>query len=268
MRTSFHRLTEFGLLEPSDLAVVSKWTARKRQLPRNREIRRAGAEVKCVYFLLDGWVMSSVLLRSGRRQIVKVHLPGDMLGFPSLALETAGETLETITDATFCPIETGDLGDLFRHHPALATGLFLSSQKERVALMQELSWVGATSAIERLSAFLLDLHDRLAAAGLVEDQAFHLPLTQEQIGDVLGLTSVHVNRTLRVVVSKGLIERRGRQLKVLDPGGLRQLAQNIAPTYAGKEGYLRLMRPDGVVRATGQSCSEASSNPSDLSIGG
>jgi len=142
------------------------------------------------------------MLRDGRRQIVKVHLPGDMLGFPSLSLVHAGETLEALTDAVICPIPNAVIGKLLMDNPRLATGLFLSTQKERVALMQKLSWLGATSALERMVAFLLDLYDRAKSSGLAKENRFEVPLTQQQLGELLGLT---VKRR-----SKGTPDRRRR----------------------------------------------------------
>jgi CRP/FNR family transcriptional regulator, anaerobic regulatory protein len=246
LQPPFHRLDEFVPLTPGDVKLAEEWSRNTRRIARNETIRREGEPVAGVFFLLEGWVGSSVMLRDGRRQMAKIHLPGDMLGFPSLALAVAGETLEAITDVTLCPISTGALGRMFQESVRLTAGIFLSTQRERVALMQELSWIGSTSAFGRLAAFLVDLHDRLSAAGMVEEGAFPFPLTQQHIGELLGLTSVHVNRMLRRLDATGYIERGKKQLRVIDLDGLRSLAPNLAPRLAGREGWERL----GLARPT------------------
>jgi CRP/FNR family transcriptional regulator len=242
MQPPFHRLAEFASLPPRDLEIVKDWSANQKIALRGTTIRREGEPVTGVFFLMAGWVSSSIMLRDGRRQIVKVHLPGDMLGLPSLALSVAGETLEAITDATICFIPSSSLGRIFEQSARLTAGLFLSTQKERIALMQQLSWVGTTSAQERMSAFLLDLHSRLDAAGLVTDRKFDFPLTQQFIGELLGLTSVHVNRTLRRLDATGLIVRERNQILIVDIEGLHSLTPHSPPKYAGETGWQRLYK--------------------------
>lgn len=243
MQPPYHRLEEFVPLTPNEKEVVRGWATSRRRVARNQPIRREGDPVAGVFFLMDGWVGSSILLHGGRRQIAKIHLPGDMLGFPSLALSTAGETLEAITDVLVCSIPNTALGKMFEQNPRLATALFLSTQKERVALMQELCWVGSTSALGRLAAFLLDLHDRLKAAGMTTDGSFPFPLTQQHIGDLLGLTAVHVNRTLRRLDDTGFVERSRGQVRIRNRDGLRDLAPNHTPEFTGHEAWQRLGSP-------------------------
>ncbi len=243
MLPPYHRLEEFVPLTPEEIRIAEGWTSSKRSVKRHHIIRREGDQVAGVFFLLKGWVGSSVMLRDGRRQIVKVHLPGDMLGFPSLSLVHAGETLEALTDAIICPIPNAAIGKLLMENPRLATGLFLSTQKERVALMQKLSWLGATSALERMVAFLLDLYDRANLSGLAKENRFEVPLTQQQLGELLGLTAVHVNRTLKRLDSSGLLERRKAVVRLIDVEGLQKMTANIPPRFAHHDAWVRLGSP-------------------------
>lgn len=240
MQPPFHRLEEFVELNAEDLEFVKAWGTTCRRIERNRAIRREGDPVEGVFFLMSGWVGSSIMLRGGKRQIVKIHLQGDMLGFPSLSLAAAGETLEALTQVDICPIPNRALANLIEKRPRIATGLLLSSQKERVALMHKISWIGSASATERLTAFLLDLYDRLEAADLVDDHGFEHPLTQQHIGDLLGLTAVHVNRTLKELEVLGYIIRDKRRIRFTDLKALRMVAPNFPPKYAGRDAWLRL----------------------------
>ncbi|HUD93361.1 cyclic nucleotide-binding domain-containing protein [Sphingobium sp.] len=107
-----------------DVEIAQNLAVSKRKVARGRVIRREGDEVSGVFFLMEGWVGSSIMLRNGRRQIVKLHLPGDMLGFPSLALLASGESLEALTDTIVSFIPNTSLGRMFTESPRLAIGLF------------------------------------------------------------------------------------------------------------------------------------------------
>ena len=92
---------------------------------------------------------------------------------------------------------------------------------ERVALADRLASIGRTSARARVGALICELFARMRRLGLVEGDAIQLPLTQEEIGDATGLTAVHVNRMMRVLVEDGIIERNaGGQIRLLDEGRL------------------------------------------------
>ena len=117
MQPPFHRFEEFISLPPADINLVRGWAANPRRIARHQPIRREGDPVNGVFFLLAGWAASSVILRDGQRQVIKVHVPGDMLGFPSLVLSSAGETLEAITDASVCPISNAAIGRVIEQHP-------------------------------------------------------------------------------------------------------------------------------------------------------
>jgi CRP/FNR family transcriptional regulator, anaerobic regulatory protein len=240
MQPPFHRLEEYARLSPFELGLAEGWDGSCQFFPKRTVIRREGDPIDGVFFLKDGWVTSSLLMRSGQKQIVKVHLPGDMLGFPSLALETAGETLEALSEVTLCHISNHDLSQLFEAAPGLSLGIFLSTQKERIALMRQLSWIGGSSSAERMAAFLLDLHDRLALSGKVASGTFPMLLTQEQVGELLGITSIHVNRTIKDLCRSGMIEQGSRSITIKSFERLRALSPDEPPTYAGEPRWRRL----------------------------
>jgi len=164
------------------------------------------------------------MLRNGARLIQKVHLPGDMLGMPSMVLTRAADTLTAITEAGIAFVPFQRLSEIYARLPRLATLFFYAAQVERLALMDALVAIGRTSAKEQLARLYLDLHARLSALGAVENDAFDLPLTQEVIADLTGLTAVHVNRKMRELREEGLIAREGGRVRLLDLAALRALA--------------------------------------------
>jgi len=88
--------------------------------------------------------------------------------------------------------------------------------------MDTLVSVGRLTAMQRLCRLFLDLYDRLAVCGQVSDNVLPMLMTQEEVGDCLGLTAVHVNRTLKKLEKQGLIARQGQDL-ILDPASLRSI---------------------------------------------
>ncbi|RYF22518.1 MAG: Crp/Fnr family transcriptional regulator [Oxalobacteraceae bacterium] len=187
-------------------------------------IRSEGDSVSGFYLLTRGWVSSSVVLHSGARLIQKMHLPGDMLGTPSMVLSRAADTLTAITEVgvAFVPFER--LGRVCARLPRLGALLTFATQVERLALIDVLAVTGRASAKEQLARLLLDLHARLAPIGAVEDDAFDFPLTQEVIGDLTGLSAVHVNRKMRELREDWVIAREGRKVRILDLPALRALS--------------------------------------------
>jgi CRP/FNR family transcriptional regulator, anaerobic regulatory protein len=191
---------------------------------RGETFQREGDAVSGFHLHLKGWVASSIILRSGNRLIQKVHLPGDMLGTPTMVLSKAADTLTAITESVTALVPYERIGRLYETAPRLAALFMVAVQMERLALMDMLAITGNASAREQLARLLVDLHTRLTPIGMVEDDAFDLPLTQEVIGDLLGLTGVHVHRTVRAMEDEGLIARRGHRVRLLDVDRLRQLS--------------------------------------------
>ncbi|WP_231567924.1 Crp/Fnr family transcriptional regulator [Sphingobium herbicidovorans] len=225
-------MTEFRSPSPAELAILASLAGPVQSVARHRTIRREGDRPQSVYMLVEGWVLSSITLADGSRQILKVHLPGDILGAPSIALDRAAETLTALTPTRLRTIGLSALGGLFTRAPHLAALLFLSAQQERVILMDRLCSIGRTSAECRLAAFLVHLHDRLKLITPDVGARFDHPLTQEQIGDIIGLTAVHVNRVFRALEDRKLILREGHGIELLDMAALRKLSGVPARTLA------------------------------------
>lgn len=219
-----HRHMEFGALTDSEREAVAGLADAPRKYARTETIRDEGSVATGYYFLIEGWATASVTLPDGGRQILKIHLPGDSLGTPSMSVSHAAETLTALTDTWVGAVPFERFGRLFTTHPRIAAFFLLSVQRERVSLMDQLASMGRTSSEARLAALLLDLADRLALIGAVENDSFRLMLTQEQIGDVLGLTSVHINRTVRELEQRGLIARKRQVVTILDRARLARLA--------------------------------------------
>ena len=136
-----HRLEEFGELSQHERDAVAKLSGRPYLVERGRPIRHQGDPVLGLFLLFEGWVLDSADLPSGSRQVLKVHLAGDVLGAPSLSSDRALTTLTAITPAVVSTVTLTDFGMLLEQHPRIAARFFLSAQRERAALMDELTLI-------------------------------------------------------------------------------------------------------------------------------
>ncbi|MBB6504319.1 CRP-like cAMP-binding protein [Sphingomonas endophytica] len=233
-----HRFEEFIPLAEEDRERVRALGEPPASFPRHAVLRREGEAPRYVYLLLSGWVGASILLPGGERQIVKFHLPGDMLGTPSMCLAQAADTLTALTPVTISRVPLAAFGTVFASSPRFAAAMFLSVQRERVALMDRLAAIGRTPAIARVAALLLDVEERLRALGAAGADGFDMPLTQEQIGDHLGLTAVHVNRVFRQMAESGLVSRERQRFVLLDPARLRSMSARQQRVMTRDAGWL------------------------------
>ncbi|KQM51607.1 hypothetical protein ASE69_20650 [Sphingomonas sp. Leaf208] len=179
-----------------------------------------GGESHALYVVRQGWLHSSTKLVTGGRQILRFHYAGDLIGTSSMAWSQAAATLTAISDCIVIDLPKTELGLLFRAQPRIAGLLYAIAAAENVAMSDRLTTIGRMGASERLSTLLLDIMARLrvTAGGIVD--SFDLPLTQTDIGDALGLTKVHVNRTIRALEKAGVIERNGRRVRIVDEAAL------------------------------------------------
>ncbi len=189
-----------------------------------RPERDRGSEA---YVVNSGWLFSFILLGDGSRQILRLHLPGDMVGLSCSAFSDAAETLMAVTDVRVIPIDRNALIEMFMEYPRLGAALFLLTQAEQVSLGDRLASIGRTTAKSRVAALLIDTVVRLRQTNSEIGSSFVFPLTQEEIGDATGLTAVHVNRMFRVLVREGLIARNSNQLSILDEPRLTAVASYV-----------------------------------------
>lgn len=189
-----------------------------------QELIAEGALARAPRLVVAGWAACQRVLPDGRRQIFRFILPGDGLGFapqpspPSPWSVTALTALETIdAEEALAAAESGAA-------PGLAEAFAAARARERRQLLDQMVRLGQQTAYERMAHFLLELQGRLQAAGLGDEQRFPLPLTQEILADALGLSIVHVNRTLQQLRRQGLIELRSGVAILLNREALAQVA--------------------------------------------
>jgi CRP-like cAMP-binding protein len=132
-----------------------------------------------------------------------VHIPGDALDFQNLFLDVSDHSLQMLTRAEVAFVTIRDLQVLARERPAVGHAILVKILVEASIFREWVLNVGRRDATTRVAHLLCELGVRLDAEGLAEDYGYELPMTQEQLADAVGLTSVHVNRTLKALEAKG-----------------------------------------------------------------
>lgn len=221
------RLSHFLELTSAEENALARLEENERTFQRGECIRQQGAPANELFIIRKGWLYSHVELDDGKRQILRVCFPGDLVGTSSVAFGKASHSLTAVSDGVLCPLERRALADLFHEHSRLAILLFLVSQAERVSMDDRLASIGRTDAKARVAALLLDIVVRHRLMGEGDLTEVDIPMTQEEIGDATGLTSVHVNRMMQDLSREELISRDRSRLKILDEGRLSDIAGYI-----------------------------------------
>jgi CRP-like cAMP-binding protein len=175
-----------------------------------------------VYLIVDGWGMRYKDLAEGRRQIMAFLLPGDLC--IDAADQPIGHCVGSLTSMRYGRIPLVQLEARKAASPALARAVW---RKQLTNSARQLEWIANSGrpAYERTAHLLCEVFARAQAAGLTEGNSCDFPPTQFDLACALGLTAVHVNRTLQQLRAAGLIELRGRKLVVLDFKALEHAAQ-------------------------------------------
>jgi CRP-like cAMP-binding protein len=206
---------------------------RTTRVRKNRDIVISGNHYDCVFVNHDGWLARYKILHSGSRQIMDFILPGQVFGLQACLFRRCLYSVVAITESTVSTIPFDTVDGVFDRKLALAKVMFWSAAYEAAILGEHLIDAARRSAYERVSHLLLELFVRLNAVHLADDMTFSIPLTQELIADALGLTTVHVNRTLRALREDKLIAVDGHSVTILDFEAL-SLLSDFENSYLGE----------------------------------
>lgn len=156
-------------------------------------ICEAGSSATCFFTLQSGWAYSTRVLADGQRQVLDIFLPGQLMGVRDIGFNRSLSDFIALTDVEACPFPQRRITEVFAESPRLTDLLFLLLGREHAMLTERVINLGRRPAAQRLAHFILEMKVRLNQF----DDEFELPLTQTIIGDALGLSSVHVSRTLK-----------------------------------------------------------------------
>lgn len=232
------RLEHFVRLSTEDKQALDAIAGvRLRTLEAHEDLIHEGDRPIYVNLFLDGWGCRYKTLEDGRRQIIAYFLPGDFCDLAAFILQEMDHSIGAITPMKVAEIPRDAIEALTLNHPRVTQALWWSTL---VAAGIQREWtvnLGQRTGVERLGHLLVELFLRLRMLGLTDGDSCEMPLTQAELGDTLGLSTVHVNRTLQELRARELIILKGKRLTISDMSAL-QDASLFNPNYLhlGREG--------------------------------
>ena len=175
--------------------------------------------------LLEGFAARVKTLRSGKRQIVSVHVTGDFVDLHSFVLKRIDHSIVALTPCRIANVAHQDLEAITENFPHLTRLLWLGTVIDGAIHRAWLAAMGGRSAAGQLAHFICEMFLRLQAIGHTDGSSMVLPFTQPELGDILGLSSVHVNRVLQGLRSDNLVRWQDQSITILNWDGLSRLAE-------------------------------------------
>ena len=210
------RLSRYLTLSRNDLDSLRQLIEAELTIEKRRDLVIDGYEYRKLCFVAEGYGARYKLLRNGKRQILNVILPGDMIGVPVSFLERESYSVVAVTDMKMHVCSTDSYIQLCYRRPQFGLALSWLAVHEAAFYAEHIIDTGRRTPAERLAHFLLELHSRLAMVGRAEPTGFDLPFSQEVLGDVLGLSVPHLNRMLSQLRFEGLVSVASRRVDFPD----------------------------------------------------
>ena len=201
-----------------------------RNYPADSVIIREGDEISVSTLQLDGLVCRYKDLRDGSRQISALHVPGDFVDLHGFSLKRLDHSILALTPCRMALVPHARLAEISEQHPHLTRLLwFLTNLDASIHRAWVLS-LGRRSSMARTAHLFCELRARLEVVGLADETGYALPVIQAELAECLGMTSIHMNRTLRQLREQSLVEFRGGRVTILDRAALERVAE-FSPDY-------------------------------------
>ena len=224
------KLEAFTRLSTDDRAALARISRNVRTLEARGDLLCEGERPRHVHLVVDGWACRYKELPDGKRQVVSLLLAGDFCDLKMQVLRRMDHSVCAISRLKVATIAPEEVTGICADHPRIAHALWWNELVDAAIQREWTINLGQRSAQQRLAHLLIELYLRLQAVGRANDGRCDFPLTQNDLADALGLTAVHVNRTLQQLRRKRLIELEHKQLNVLDLPRLMEMAM-FSPDY-------------------------------------
>ncbi|HTV80574.1 MAG TPA: Crp/Fnr family transcriptional regulator [Steroidobacteraceae bacterium] len=227
-RYALHRPEVLDALERGEHKIIEAFADPPVRLAAGTTLVSGGEDHRFVYRLQSGWLGRHRLLPDGRNQFILFFLPGDLFAVKSMFMRKHPDDIRVLSDAVLQRIPQAELLAAFNRDPDIATRCIWQVMEEERRLHSWVVGLGQGSAEERAARALLDFRARLVLSRTIAagTMTYPMPLTQSQLADFLGITSVHVSRVLKDLRSRDLVSCEAGAVSILN---LEQLATLAAP---------------------------------------
>lgn len=229
------KLGSVAALSADDRQALEAICADRQTFAERKDIVSEGQKPEHIHVLLGGWAARYKMLPDGSRQITAFIIPGDMFDTGAAVLDHADHSVVALTPVTIAKVTRSLLMKTTREHPVLAQAFWWAGLVEEGVLRSWIANIGRRDAYARVAHLVCELHARIKCIGMAHGERFDLPLTQEHLADALGLTPVHINRTLQRLRSDGIMSIRHHILTINDAHRL-HAAAGFRPDYLHPSG--------------------------------
>ncbi|SFL37023.1 Crp/Fnr family transcriptional regulator [Methylobacterium pseudosasicola] len=224
------KLESFEPLSDQARWALNRLVLKVRQVGARQNLIQEGDKPDNVLLILDGFACRYKMLPDGQRQIMALLVPGDFCDLNVFILDEMDHSIGTISACKVVDVPRQAIDEITAHHPSIARAFWWCTLVDGAVLREWLVNMGGRAPDQRIAHLLCELLMRLEAVGRVTDNSYAFPLTQTEIADTMGLSDVHVNRTLRELRTLGLIHLKHRVLTILDVERLKAFC-SFAPNY-------------------------------------
>jgi len=217
-------------LSAEEEAVLRDAVGRIVEIGSDKVVVHAGEELTFSVLLLDGLMCRYKDLRNGQRQIMELHVPGDFLDLHGFLLKRLDHHVMTLIPSRIAVVPHARLVAITEQHPHLTRLLWLTTLIDAAIHREWLLSLGRRTAISRIAHFFCEMHARFGVVGMADSTGFPLKITQADLAECLGLTPVHVNRTLKELREENLAIFRDGRVEISDFPALRRKAE-FDPDY-------------------------------------
>jgi CRP-like cAMP-binding protein len=231
------KLEQYVRLSMQDRAALDAVLRQKVVRLRAREdVIREGDRPRHVYLVVRGWACRYKMLEDGRRQIMAFFLPGDLCDLNLFVLREMDHSVGALTPLVYAEIGR-DTFERLTEHPRIVQAMWWDTLVSAAVQREWTVNLGQRTAFERIAHTLCELFLRLRGVGLADGDRCELPITQTELADAIGLTPVHVNRTLQDMRAQGLISLQDKELVIPDLERLQAVAMfNANYLHLDREG--------------------------------
>lgn len=208
------KLQRIGSLSVAEARDLEEAASRTRVYGADEDIVSEGDHPAECHVILTGFACRYKLLAEGKRQILSFQVPGDFCDLEGFVLGRMDHSVGTLTRCTTAVVPHKSLLEITERHPRIARALWADMLVDAAVFREWLASIGRRSAYQRVAHLLCEVTTRLETVGLAQGGSFDVPVTQTELGDALGLSTVHVNRVLQQLRREGLITFRGNALVV------------------------------------------------------
>lgn len=209
--------------------LVSKMTEVNEFEPR-AVIVPEGRDVTYSSLLIEGFACRSKYTRDGSRQIMEFQIPGDFVDLHSYPLEQLDHSVTAITACRIVKLQHSDITQFIETHPRFARIFWFATMTDASIHREWLVNLGARSGAERIAHLLCEMFYRFQVVGMTDGTSYRFPISQADLGEAVGFTSVHINRMIRELREKGLATIRARTVNIHDLDALEDFA-GFDPAY-------------------------------------